>query len=292
MIYKGDRGGKRKTSNSRLHLYVLELVGDFLRLQPVFLIPFAFLVALYTVTSNYDSVFVITEYLGKHLGHHIPQNWKGNTVLGIAVWLVRVFVLLIELLDILRTLIALLFIFASLAILLNSAVRSLDELYREKETFATKYWFIGMYVNLVLALRVLSRAAKIGIFLLLLMMAIGIVFLNTLIVLGYAHVPLALFICFPILLFYHIAILYILFPLVIFCHEWSQDILNVWSVQCCSGANRGYWRRKIWSLSILNMYGGMGDYSFFLLCKDTKTDYYWAILNYTVTVLMSVELNK
>lgn len=106
----------------------------------------------------------------------------------------------------------------------------------------------------------------------------------------YRVVPLSLYACFPLV---SILVLFVtdnLLPHGIKFHEISNK--GIWERKIRFGlcGQRRYLKRRLQSLQPFSMYGGILDYRLFKLVRSVRTSYYFAMMDYSVTLLLCTDL--
>lgn len=120
-----------------------------------------------------------------------------------------------------------------------------------------------------------------------------IVIVNFVTVKMYDKLPLFLYACFPCVCIMILSVLAVTLPFAPMVHVNSGEILRLCSANVMQlPANwRKLARKKLIGLRNTTPNAGLSQYRFFALTSGFKKEYYYAIVTYTITALLSVDIN-
>lgn len=81
-------------------------------------------------------------------------------------------------------------------------------------------------------------------------------------------------------------------PLLVDVYEDSREIHAKWRGMLGISGDMKYFKRKLRSISVIAVYGGINSYNFYKCKKSTKLTYISAVLNYTITATLSIDIGR
>lgn len=84
-----------------------------------------------------------------------------------------------------------------------------------------------------------------------------------------------------------LVLIQILLPLAINVYEDSEALMQIWKVALRYSCDRKYLRRRLRACKAVRFYAGLFKYNFFYISLSTKSTFWYAIVDYTITALLS-----